>query len=159
MQSQIENLFKDLDADFTAKQIKWAAERVTAIKEFKATADRRALGEGEYYRQIWAVAGGKTWYNLFDGRNWAMIEPLVEKNCQRIFSTRNANIIAKLKKMGATEILDLENARSNGGIDGWFTVVTDQGKTTVTIETIIAGGYNIQCLHHRVLVNGGKVGA
>lgn len=159
MQSQIENLFKDFDADFTAKQVKWAAERVTAIKEFKATADRRALGEWEYYQQIWAVAGGKTWYNLFDGRNWAMIQPMVEKNCKLTFQSRNARIITKLKKLGATAILDLENATSNGGINGWFRVVTDQGKTTVTIETIIAGGYNIQCLHHRVLVKAGKVGA
>jgi hypothetical protein len=52
----------------------------------------------------------------------------------------------------AGKILDASELRvgNNGSINGWV----KGEKKSVEVETILAGGYNIQCLHYRVLVKG-----
>lgn len=167
MLQQVEQIFTAFDAEFTAKQIEWARGRVAAIKEYRASDAYRTGGRGgsiddrlraDYAKEekLHNLAGGKTWYNLFYGRNWDMIEPLVVKNCEATFANRNARIVTKLEKAGATEVTNLDGAMGTGGINGWFSIKTDAGLRRVAIETIAAGGYNIQCLHARVLVNVSK---
>lgn len=173
--AQIETLFAEFDAAFTARQIEWAKGRKAALSALLASEEYAELGKisqadrdhavryngGRYVREAGStrqrerrehVAGGKGWLEVFTGRNWPMIELEVIKNCQRTAEARNARILAKLEKAGASRAEALENAIGTGGINGWFLIATDAGTRRVTIETILAGGYNVQCLHARVLV-------
>lgn len=106
----------------------------------------------EYYRSLGCTvqAGGKTWYNVFRYGYNNQVEEFVTKNCKAIAESRNANIAKKLD--GVTEVLSTEVAYSRDGFNGTFKVNTNKGVKTVTIQTIYAGGYNIQCFHQRTLV-------
>lgn len=82
-----------------------------------------------------------------------MIEEFIEKNCAATVAKRNATIAAKLEKAGVTEVVSEQFTYTKDGFDGVFVVNTDAGMKRVKINTIRAGGYNIQCLHLRVLVS------
>lgn len=152
---QLNEVFAPMDAEVLAATHEWAKGRVAALREFKASEEYKATRFDAYkrYEMLYAIAGGKTWYNVFNGRNNAMIAEFVEKNCAAIVEKRNASIAAKLNKAGVTEIIDQEFAHTSDGFNGVFRVNTNAGSKRVTINTIRAGGYNIQCLHLRVLVN------
>ena len=68
-----------------------------------------------------------------------------EKNCKATANKRNASIAKKLEK---AEVTGSAVVRTEDGFNGVFNINTKK----VTIETVYAGGYNIQCLHLRVLV-------
>ena len=70
-----------------------------------------------------------------------------------VVAARNLSIATKCKKAGVTEVVSSEFAHTRDGFDGVFVVNTDQGPHRVKINTIRAGGYNIQCAHLRVLVS------
>lgn len=74
------------------------------------------------------------------------------KHCAAVVVKRNATIATKLAKAGITSVDGAEFSRTADGFNGVFAVNTNAGKKTVLVETIKAGGYNIQCLHLRVLV-------
>ena len=152
--NKINEVFSNMDAEVLAASQVWAKGRVAALREFKASDEGRAMSRDQwkYYGRLHAIAGGKTWYNVFNGRNAAMIEEAIEKNCAAIVDNRNATIAAKLEKAGAKEVISEEFTYSNDGFNGVFAVNTDTGIKRVIINTIFAGGYNIQCLHLRVLV-------
>ena len=75
----------------------------------------------------------------------------VEKNCESVVKKRNENIAKKLEKAGVVEVLSEEFSRCDDGFNGFFMINCDNGVKKVSIESIYAGGYNIQCLHQRVL--------
>lgn len=152
---KLNEVFAPMDAEVLAATQKWAQERVAALREFKQSDEAKELrrDQWKYYDRLFAIAGGKTWYNVFDGRNAAMIAEFVEKNCAATVAKRNASIAAKLNKAGVTEVIDQEFAHTSDGFNGVFRVNTDAGTKRVSIDTIRAGGYNIQCLHLRVLVH------
>jgi len=153
--------FKELDADMLERQIAWALGRVAALKEFKAEDHEDLLrakelwGERheEYRHRKLAkkheIAGGKTWYNTFYGRCDQDIVGIVAKNVAAIIKKRNDRIVTALTKKGITEIPDFTLIHCSDGYEGTFIVAGHK----VHIETIVAGGYNIQCLHQRTLIN------
>jgi hypothetical protein len=153
--AKLNEVFSPMDAEVLAASQVWAKGRKQALREFKDSDEAKEMrrDQGRYYRRLYAIAGGKTWYDVFDGRNDAMIEAIVEKNCAATVRQRNAKIAAKLEKAGVTEVLSEEFTHTRDGFDGVFAVKTDAGIKRVIIRTIRAGGHNIQCLHLRVLVN------
>ena len=145
-------VFAPMDVRVTAESIEWAKGRRAAIREFSANATREERrDQWGYYGKLHALAGGKTWYNALNGRNDAMIEEFMTKNCAATAEARNANIAAKLAKAGVTEVTETTFTQTKDGFNGTFVVMTDAGRKVVTVNTIFAGGYNIQCLHLRVL--------
>lgn len=150
--ASLNTVFAPMDAQVLADSQKWAQGRITALAEFKASDEFRALRNdaAARYPRLFGIAGGKTWYALFtSGRD---VADFVEKNCAAVAARRNAGITAKLIKAGVTEVVSESYTYTADGFDGVFVVQTDKGTKRVTVNTIHAGGYNIQCAHLRVLV-------
>lgn len=152
--TQITTLLAPLDERLVKETQDWAEGRLAAIAEFKKTEEYKQLIRDQYrlYAKLFAMAGGKTWYNALWGRNKQMVVEFVEKHCNSIARKRNEKIAAKLEKAGVKSVISQEFVHTADGFNGVFRVDTDMGVKVVIIETIIAGGYNIQCAHMRVLV-------
>lgn len=149
--TSLDTMFAPLDERVRAESIKWAKERVAALRAYETSPDANRRDQHAFYSKAFAIAGGKTWYFVFHGRNEKMIEEFVIKNCKTIAEKRNMTIARKLDKAGVTEVINSEYQRSADGFNGTFKVKTNTGEKTVVVDTIYAGGYNIQCLHLRVL--------
>ena len=152
--SRLNEVFAPMDAQVLDSTQEWAKGRAQALREFKASDDYKAIcrDAARLYSRLFGIAGGKTWYNVFNGNSQAIISEFVAKNCAATAAKRNASIAAKLNKTGVNEVISEELARTKDGFNGTFVVNTDAGRKVVRVETIQAGGYNIQCLHLRVLV-------
>ncbi len=153
--NQLNEIFVPMDEKVLEDTQVWAKGRVAAIKEFKSNPEKDKLARKDqwaYYDELYRIAGGKGWYNVFNGRNAAMIEEMVVKHCARVAESRNASISKKLIKAEVSEVTGTEFTRTSDGFNGTFVVETNKGRKVVYIQTIYAGGYNIQCAHMRVLV-------
>lgn len=147
MIAQIQTAFADLNAKMLDRQLAWAKARREATKakiaELQPT--RRQMGEWAYYDAVFAAAAGKTWFNILLSADW---EELVAKNVANTIAKRDAQIIKALNKAGIEELPAFQLVEVSDGVEGLFIV----DGHSVTIRTILAGGYNIQCLHQRTLV-------
>jgi hypothetical protein len=74
---------------------------------------------------------------------------LLDKILDRDVEAKRDKLVARISKK-AGEVVDVSGLGigTNGEING--IVIGTTG--TVSVETITAGGYNIQCLHYRILV-------
>ena len=149
--NQLSSALREMEDKFLDDVQIFVKERMAAVKEFAQNNSPRDDVWG-YYEKIYEIAGGKSWYKLFHGRNAAMMEEVVKKYCENVSKKRNASIASKLMKVGVQEVTDSSFARTNDGFNGFFRVNTDKGEKVIEIQTIYAGGYNIQCAHLRVLV-------
>lgn len=147
-------IFAEMDEKVKLASREWGVRRAAAVREFHHSDEYNAMkNTHQRYERLFAIAGGKTWFNVFSGRNDAMIIEFMDKNTAATIATRNATIARKLEKAGVTEVISEEFATTKDGFDGVFVVKTDAGQKRVKINTIYAGGYNIQCLHLRVLIS------
>lgn len=145
----------ELDADQLKHAQEWAKRRCEMVAEYACSEEGRATArqnQWAYYREIFSRAGSKTWWNVFKYGYTQHVVEFMEKNSAASIAKRNHKIAAKLAEIGVTAVTSSSYARTDDGFDGFFKVTTDQGERAVAITTIYAGGYNIQCLHVRVLV-------
>ena len=160
MQDQINKAFKELNAQMLERQMAWAMNAKDALTNFDA-ADHEDLefakdkwGERseEYRHRVMErkieICGGKKWWEQMYGSNKQMLAEFVAKNVAAMIESRDGRIISALNKKGITEIPEFTLTHSSNGYEGIFNVAGH----TVSICTIVAGGYNIQCLHQRTLI-------
>lgn len=154
MMTKLEEVFANMDAQILSNTQEWAKGRVVALREFKTSEEYASIKHDAWkvYPKLFAICGGKTWFKVFNENSADGIATFVTKNCKATVDKRNFSIAKKLEKAGVTEVLSTEFTYSNDGFNGIFVVNTNTGRKVVTISTIYAGGYNIQCLHLRVLV-------
>jgi len=151
MLNEINKAFAKLDALMYTKQLKWVLERKNALKEYEAAYCLKPKSEQNIwvkYPEMHRLCGGKTWYGIIADNSVKMLPQIIRKNVDALIAKRNARIIAALNKKDITEIEPFELEEYGDGFEGVFYV----DGHCVSIRTILAGGYNIQCLHQRTLI-------
>lgn len=144
--SQITEALAQADAANLEKSKEWALRKLEQLKAYKIENHRKWN-----YEEMFSICGGKTWYaEMSDGQT--SLIAFVEKNAKRNAEKRNAKIAAQLEKAGVTDVFSGQIVWNKDGFDGNFAVETNQGTKHVRIESVYAGGYNVQCFHVRVLV-------
>ena len=151
---QLETVFADLDQKYTDKMVSWANDRYLKGPEFqKELREEFPRNSSAIYDALYNFYGGKTSFQtIFWGRNWDGVLEMIQKKCKNTIDARNYKLAEKLEKLGITEVVSSEFNYTNDGFNGVFKVNTDNGNKTIVIDTIVAGGYNVQCAHYRTLV-------
>lgn len=150
--AQLNEAFAKYDAEHEENSVQWAKCRCEAIAKAKEEFASLRKNAFAYYGKLHEVAGGKTWFDIFRNGFNSQVEDFVRKNAKATCEKRNANIAKKLNEAGIIAVESSEVVFASGGFDGVFKVVTNDGAKRVTVNTIYAGGYNIQCLHNRTLI-------
>lgn len=150
---ELEKFFDIFDKKLEEDDVQWHKDRYDAVKKFKD--ENRELARKNvwaYYEKLHSLSGGKGVYNLIQYGVNKDVESKIRKQARGAAEARRAKIAAGLQKLKVTEVNDMDYARSNDGFNGIFRVNTDTGLKIITINSIYAGGYNIQRGHIRVLV-------
>lgn len=147
-QDTLNKAFAELNEEMLDRQTAWVLRRKEALNEYrKGKSSPRAW----CYDEMFEIAGGKGWYGVITEHGEKGMMEYVVKNVAATIAKRDARIIAALDKKGVDTIPAFELTHISDGVEGVFKVAGH----VVTIRTILAGGYNIQCLHQRTTV---KVG-
>ena len=153
--AELEVAFAELDAQYVEGMKKKYEDALHKVREVEHSDLRKKFVDHHGridYQARYAYVGGKTLYMAVWGRS---IEDAIEvgrKDAESVIKSRNVKIAKKLVDADITEVTDYQFARTADGFHGVFAVETSRGTKVVRIETILAGGYNIQCLHYRTLV-------
>lgn len=148
----LERFFAEQDEKIAEDDVRWALERRTALLDFKKTDEYADLNKrgawGGVYPRMFDICGGKTWYAVFSDNTAAGTEAFMRKNAAAVARARDTKLAAKLVKAGVDAVAAAEVVYTPDGFRGCFRI---NGERLVTIDVILAGGYNIQRLHQRVL--------
>ena len=141
-------------AEFDAKRLASLIASLDIRRAAVAAVDRASFSgpyaSTQYASARVAAAGGKVWAEyLRAGNAWAA-ERITKLEAAKA-EGRNAKIAAQLDKAGVAKVTGHDSTYTGNGFEGRWTVETDTGRRSVFISVILAGGYNIQCLHVRVL--------
>ena len=162
MQDQINKAFAALNQRLHTSHQEFAIHKLDGFKTFIDNTKAEYENSSNQFREVnWrggsnfnhhlanlAWFGSVSMMNLLCGRGRAGALEAMAKNTDRVIAKRDANIIKALEKKGVTSIPDFELIECSDGVEGKFHV----DGHIVTIRTILAGGYNIQCLHQRTLI-------
>jgi len=99
------------------------------------------------------IGGGKSLTAKLSGINLKMAQDMAIKDAEAIIKSRNSKMAKKLEDFGINEIYKTNLIMTSNGFDGHYNVRTDKGDKVIRIQTVLCGGYNIQALHYRTLVN------
>jgi hypothetical protein len=153
--NKLDEILAPMDANYYEESYKSALERRAKYYDYINSDEYkdRSVNYAERHAKSLAIAGGKVWKEMFE---WGVEEMAVriKKRCDASAKARNAKIAKKLEASGIVSVEGVEFANSSNGFEGRFHIVCNGGIVKkVSIDIIIAGGYNIQCAHYRVLCN------
>lgn len=147
--NEIETALKPLDDKWFDDSVAWFEKRKEETIAWRLSEEGKAERKRcmfAYYKKMYALSGGKGNYNM------STTEYM--KKCEKVIRARNEKIAQKIRNAGGfdTEVISGEFTKTFNGFDGIFKLNTSEGQKSIFINTIYAGGYNIQALHLRTLV-------
>jgi hypothetical protein len=144
-------VFAEMDSVVLANTIDWANKRAAQIAEYKALPEYRKLNAYDRAYKVIELAGSSAWSRaLVYGTDESRVK-YCKEYCEAVIANRNAKMVKKLDKAGVENVLSSSFTHTRDGFNGVFEVNTDKGNKIVEVQTIYAGGYNVQCAHLRVL--------